>query len=115
MEELAAGPKPGGDEERAPCLPISLTVASLSVPVCLAASGPADPHRLYARHPLSFSPHSAATLLSVWISHAASPLHDQSGSCGSYNAVLAPLIFSPEYWQRKGKVVEKRMNMSHIT
>lgn len=94
MEELAAGQKPGGDEERAPCLPISLTVASLSVRVCLPASGPAVPSHLYARHPLSFSTHSAATLLSVCISHAASPLHDQSGSRGSYNTVLAPL-FSP--------------------
>lgn len=35
MEELDAGQKPGGAEERAPCLPISPTVPSLSPPACL--------------------------------------------------------------------------------
>lgn len=81
MEELAAGLKTEGAKERGlPVLPISRTVPSLSLPVCLPVSGSASPTLFFnACRPFSFSNRSAVTLLSVCISHAASPLHGQGG------------------------------------
>lgn len=108
MEELAAGQKPGGAEERAPCLPISLTVPSLSLPVCLPVSGPAIPTRffiLFLMHVVPFP--SALTPLSHCCLSAfpMPPAPCMAGVAAvAAKTLCGPSILSLEYQQREGGI-----------
>lgn len=105
MEELAAGQKPGGAEERGEGSQFAyFSNCPLSFPSPLSASlgtCRSCPFFFYACRPLSFSTHSAVTLLSVCISRAASFVHGHSGSRGSYKHCVGPAILSLEHQQRE--------------